>query len=135
MVKYFQTAITIGLLTFAVSCTKEEPENPFATPEGTMKTYIKAMREGDFETAFECYSDNSTKSLAEEVGGLTEDDIKVWFIKSLADNRGPYVKADPENFKVKTLTAEATYELDGVPYTQVLINEDGEWKITTHLGD
>jgi hypothetical protein len=136
MIRYKLTILLVVVLMVFVSCTKEEEaESPFATPEKTMDTYIQAMREGDFETAFECYSENSTKSVADDVGGLTEDEIKIWFIKSLSDNQEPYVKANPENLTVKVLTAEATYELDGVPFTQFLINENGDWKITTNLGD
>jgi hypothetical protein len=136
MIRYYVTGILlIGLAAF-FGCTKgEEIESPFATPESTMDTYIQAMHDGDFEKAFECYSENSTKSVADDIGGLKEDEIKIWFIKSLSDNQEPYVKANPENLSVKMLTAEATYELDGVPYTQFLINENGEWKITTNLGD
>jgi hypothetical protein len=136
MIRYFVTSVLIVVFVAFVGCTKEEEaESPFATPESTMETYIQAMRDGDFETAFECYSENSTKSVADDVGGLTEDEIKIWFIKSLSDNQEPYVKTNPENLIVKILTAEATYELDGVPYTQFLINENSEWKITTNLGD
>jgi hypothetical protein len=136
MIRYYLTGVLVIGLTAFTGCTKEEEvENPFATPEGTMDTYIQAMHDGDFEKAFECYSENSTKSVADDIGGLKEDEIKIWFIKSLSDNQEPYVKANPENLSVKMLTAEATYELDGVPYTQFLINENGEWKITTNLGD
>jgi len=135
MTRYYIIVVLAAALAAFVGCTKEEAEGPFATPETTMDTYIQAMRDGDFEMAFECYSENSTKSVAEDVGGLPEDEIKIWFIKSLKDNQEPYVKANPENLTVKMLTAEATYELDGVPYAQYLISEDGEWKITTNLGE
>ncbi len=136
MTRYYVVGILVFALAALAGCTKEEEaESPFATPESTMDTYVQAMHDGDFEMAFECYSENSTKSVANDVGGLPEDEIKIWFIKSLKDNQEPYVKTNPENLTVKLLTAEATYELDGVPYTQFLINEDGEWKITTNLGE
>ena len=138
MVRYYVViAFCVPVVIALISCCREEPEadNAFAAPESTMEIYVQAMRDGDFEAAYECYSENSTKSVADDVGGLSEDEIKIWFIKSLADNQEPYVKAKPENLKVRMLTAEATYELDGEPYTQFLVNEDGEWKITTNLGD
>jgi hypothetical protein len=115
------------------ACTKEEPENPYATPEDTVRTYAAAMKGGDFEAALDCYADTALSPAAVGVEGLSEQEIRNLFLKSLEDNQDPFVKDEVANLESKLLTAEVTYELGGVKHTHTLVNQDGEWRIATDV--
>ncbi len=119
--------------TTLAACSKEAEEKPYATPEGTIRAYVAAMKEGDFEAALECYADDALSPKAVGVEGLSEEEIRNLFLKSLADSQGPYAQDDVANFQSRLLTAEVTYELGGVKHTHTLVNQDGEWKIATEL--
>jgi hypothetical protein len=122
-----------AVLTLAAACSKEGEDNPYATPEGTVRTYAAAMKGGDFEAALDCYADAAITGLAAGVEGLTQYEIRNLFLKSLADNQEPYAKDEVTALQSRLLTAEVTYELGGVKHTHTLVNENGEWKIATDL--
>lgn len=131
-----RTWLTVAALALALimaACTKEEPENPYATPEDTVQVFAAAMKEGDFETALDCYADDALTSKGVGVEGLSEAEIRNLFLKSLEAAQEPYAKEDPANLEGRLLTAEVTYELGGTKHTHTLVNQNGEWKIATDL--
>lgn len=127
------TAAALALVLTAVGCTKEEAESPYATPEDTVHAFAEAMKKGDFETALDCYADTALSSTTVGVEGLSENEIRNLFLRSLEASREPYAKDEIANLESRLLTAEVTYELGGVKHTHTLVNQDGEWKIATDL--
>lgn len=131
-----RTCLTVAALAVALSigaCTKEEPENPYATPEDTVRVFATAMKAGDFESALDCYADEALTSKGVGVEGLSENEIRNLFLKSLEAAQGPYAKEELTNLQGRLLTAEVTYELGGTKHTHTLVNQNGEWKIATDL--
>jgi hypothetical protein len=131
-----RTWLTVAALTLAfglAACTKEEPENPYATPEETVRIFAAAMKDGDLETALACYANEALTSKGVGVEGLSESEIRNLFLKSLEAAREPYAKEELANLEGRLLTAEVTYELGGVKHTHTLVNQEGEWKIATDL--
>lgn len=118
------TAVLIAALAL-IGCTKEE--QPYASPETTVNTFAAKMAGGDYEGAMACYNEESTISIGDDISGLTEDEIRNLFLKSLENSAGPYKESEPEN--VRITAAIVTYELDGDPHTHHLVVEEGEWKI------
>ncbi len=116
------------------ACTKEEKENPYATPTETVQAYAAAMNKGDYEAALDCYADTAFSASSVGVVGLSENEIRTLFLKSLSNSAEPYVKNKVANLKAKYTTAEVAYELGGVKHTHTLVNQNGEWKIATELG-
>lgn len=127
------TVAGLALVLLAVGCAKEEAENPYATPEDTVQAFAKAMKEGDFAAALDCYDDAALSSEAVGVEGLSEHEIRNLFLKSLEASREPYAKDEVTNLESRLLTAEVTYELGGVKHTHALVNQEGEWKLATSL--
>ena len=131
-----RTWLTVAALALALTmaaCTKEQPENPYATPEDTVSVFAAAMKDGDFETALDCYADAALTSKGVGVEGLSESEIRNLFLKSLEAAQEPYAKEELANLEGRLLTAEVTYELGGAKHTHTLVNQDGEWKIATDL--
>lgn len=131
-----RTWLTVAALALALTmaaCTKEEPENPYATPEDTVGVFAAAMKDGDFETALDCYADAALTSKGVGVEGLSESEIRNLFLKSLEAAQEPYAKEELTSLEGRLLTAEVTYELGGVKHTHTLVNQEGEWKIATDL--
>jgi len=131
-----RTWITVAALALALTlaaCTKDEPENPYATPEDTVRAFAAAMKEGDFERALDCYADDALTSKGVGVEGLSESEIRNLFLKSLEAAQEPYANEEVTNLEGRLLTAEVTYELGGATHTHTLVNQDGEWKIATDL--
>ena len=129
-----RTWLTVAALALTMAaCTKEEPENPYATPEDTVRGFAAAMKDGDFETALDCYADAALTSKGVGVEGLSENEIRNLFLKSLEAAQEPYAKEELTSLEGRLLTAEVTYELGGVKHTHTLVNQDGEWKIATDL--
>jgi ketosteroid isomerase-like protein len=126
------TVAALALALTMAACTKEE-ENPYATPESTVRTFAAAMKRGDFDGALDCYADAALTSKGVGVEGLSENEIRNLFLKSLEAAQEPYAKEDLTNLEGRLLTAEVTYELGGTKHTHTLVNQDGEWKIATDL--
>ncbi len=129
----YTTVAALALVLMSAACTKEETENPYATPEGTVRTFADAMKKGDFATALDCYDDAALSSEAVGVEGLSESEIRNLFLKSLEASQEPYAQDELANLETRLLTAEVTYELGGVKHTHTLVNQEGEWKIATSL--
>jgi hypothetical protein len=127
------TAAALALVLMSAGCTKEEAQNPYATPEGTVRTFADAMKKGDFGAALDCYDDAALSSEAVGVEGLSDHEIRNLFLKSLEASREPYTQDEVTNLETRLLTAEVTYELGGVKHTHTLVNQEGEWKIATSL--
>jgi hypothetical protein len=127
------TVAALGVALMGAACTKEAPENPYATPEDTVRVFAAAMKTGDFETALDCYADEALTSKGVGVEGLSESEIRNLFLKSLEAAQEPYAKEEPTNLQGRLLTAEVSYELGGVKHTHTLVNQNGEWKIATDL--
>jgi hypothetical protein len=132
MLRYI-TPAALALVLMSAACTKEKAENPYATPEGTVRTFAEAMKKGDFAAALDCYDDAALSSEAVGVEGLSETEIRNLFLKSLEASREPYSQDEVTNLETRLLTAEVTYELGGVKHTHTLVNQEGEWKIATSL--
>ncbi|MGD8717605.1 MAG: hypothetical protein PVH29_02175 [Candidatus Zixiibacteriota bacterium] len=132
MRKYLLPAALVLVLTLA-ACTKEEADNPYATPEDTVRTFATSMKDGNFDAALDCYADTALSSATAGVEGLTEAEIRNLFLKSLEANQEPYASDEVTNLDSRLLTAEVTYDLGGVKHTHTLVNQDGEWKIATDL--
>ncbi len=123
-------ALAVGL----GACHKEAGNaSPYGTPEATVKAYVTAMKQGDFEAALDCYADSALSTAGVGVAGLTREEVRNLFLKSLANSQEPYVKSEPAKLQVKMMTAEVTYELGGAKHTHTLVNQNGEWKIATDL--
>jgi hypothetical protein len=132
MLKCFLAAALALVFIFA-GCTKERAENPYATPEDTVRVFAEAMKKGDLDAALGCYADTALSSTAGGVEGLSEHELRNLYLKSLEASREPYAKEEITNLETKLLTAEVTYELGGVEHTHPLVNQGGEWKIATDL--
>lgn len=132
MLRYI-TPAALALVLLAAACTKEKAENPYATPESTVRAFAEAMKKGDFAAALDCYDDAALSSEAVGVEGLSESEIRNLFLKSLEASREPYAQDEVTNLETRLLTAEVTYELGGVKHTHTLVNQEGEWKIATSL--
>jgi hypothetical protein len=124
-------AAGLALVFIFAGCTKEPAENPYVTPEDTVRVFAEAMKKGDLEAALDCYADTALSSTTVGVEGLSEHEIRNLFLKSLEASREPYAKEEIANLESKLLTAEVTYELGGVKHTHTLVNQGGEWKIAT----
>lgn len=122
-------ALAAGL----AACHKEEEGKPFATPEATVQTYVRAMKEGDFEGALACYADSALSETGTGVVGLSREEIRNLFLKSLANSQKPYTEHDIKNLRARYVTAEVSYDLGGETHTHTLVNQNGEWKIATDL--
>lgn len=134
MKKYLFVLAALIYVVAGAGCHRQnETDSPYATPEGTIRVYLEAMKQGDFEAALACYADAALSPAGIGVEGLGPQEIHNLFLKSLADNQGPYLKNEPTNLQAKLLTAEVTYELGGVKHTHTLVNQNGEWKIATDL--
>ena len=125
-------AALIALISLG-ACTKEEKENPYASPEETVRAYAGAMTKGDYEAALDCYADSALSASSVGVVGLSPAEIRSLFLKSLANSAEPYVKNKVTNLKSRYMTAEVTYELGGVRHIHTLVNQNGEWKIATEM--
>ncbi|MCP4229585.1 MAG: hypothetical protein GY771_05505 [bacterium] len=123
--RYIVITATLIVITALVGCTKEE--QPYVSPEATVETFAAKMAEGDYEGAMNCYNEESTLFIGDEVAGLTEDELQNLFLKSLENTSEPYTENEPEN--VRLVSAVVTYELGGIPHTHHLAVENGEWKI------
>ncbi len=123
--RYKITLVILITITAVIGCTKVE--EPYASPETTVETFAAKMAEGDYDGAMACYNEESTTFIGDEVSGLTEEEIRNLFLKSLENSAEPYSENEPEN--VRMISAVVTYELGGVPHTHHLVVEDGEWKI------
>jgi len=130
---YIIAAAVAAAAIWCGGCHKEKEEGPYATPEATVRAYAEAMRSGDFEGALGCYADSALAESSVGVVGLTKEEIRNLFLKSLADSQEPYVKNQPAKLEVKMLTAEVTYDLGDGKHTHTLVNQNGEWKIATDL--
>ena len=134
MNKHIIVFASLVILAAGIGCRRqEEDRSPYATPESTIRVYLEAMKQGDFEAALACYADSALSPTGIGVEGLGPKEIHNLFLKSLADNQGPYLKNEPTNIQAKLLTAEVTYELGGVKHTHTLVNQNGDWKIATDL--
>ena len=124
--------ITMALIVVIafIGCTKEE--QPYASPEATVETFAMKMAEGDYEGAMDCYNEESTLFIGDDVSGLTEDELRNLFLKSLENSADAYAENEPEN--VRLVSAVVTYELGGIPHTHHLVVENGEWKINISGG-
>ena len=127
------TVCFLALLLALCACTKEAKDNPSVTPESTVRAYADAMNKGDLETALDCYADSALTDVGVGVVGLSENEIRNLFLKSLANSQAPYAQNKLANVTSKYLTAEVTYDLGGVKHTHTLVNQDGEWKLATDL--
>jgi hypothetical protein len=127
------TLAGLVLVLLALGCTKEAADNPYATPEETVRLFADSMKKGDFAAALDCYDDAALSSEAVGVEGLSENEIRNLFLKSLEASQEPYADDELTNLESRLLTAEVTYELGGVKHTHALVNQDGEWKIATSL--
>jgi hypothetical protein len=128
--RYITITATLVVVIALIGCTKEE--QPYSSPEATVETFAMKMAEGDYEGAMDCYNEESTSFIGDEVAGLTEEEIRNLFLKSLENTSEPYKENEPEN--VRLVSAVVTYELGGIPHTHHLVVEDGEWKINISGG-
>jgi len=124
-------ALALGLCLGA--CHREKEESPYATPEATVRAYARAMKDGDFEAALACYADTALSDTGIGVVGLSRDEIRNLFLKSLANSQEPYAHNEPKNLRARYVTAEVSYDLGGESHTHTLVNVNGEWKIATDL--
>jgi hypothetical protein len=123
--RYTITTTVLIAIVALIGCTKDE--QPYASPETTVNTFAAKMAEGDYEGAMACYNEESTISIGDDISGLTEDEIRNLFLKSLEGSAVPYTENKLENLRMTA--AIITYDLGGVPHTHHLVVEEGEWKI------
>ena len=122
--RYLTTATAI-LLIALVGCTKQE--HIYDSPEATIATFVERMANDDFEGAMDCYNENSTKSIGDDIAGLTDDEIRNLFLKSLENSSEAYKENTPEDIRI--VSAVVTYELGDETHTHNVVVENGEWKI------
>jgi ketosteroid isomerase-like protein len=121
------------LLAFGFSCKKKAEEgNPYATPESTIKEYAKAMKEGDFERAIKCYSQDALVDMNPLQGKLTPAEMKQLFLSSLKASQGAFKTGDITIVEVK-MTAKIKFKVGDEDRELQMIKEPEGWKIATHL--
>lgn len=119
-------------LLLSLSCKKAEEENPYATPETTIKEYALAMKEGDFDRAIKCYSQDALVDINPAGGKLTTEELKSLFISSLKASQEPFKKGDVTVVDVKMI-AKVKFKVAGEDREFTMIKEPEGWKIATNL--
>ncbi|MGQ9706168.1 MAG: hypothetical protein ACUVWP_04090 [bacterium] len=119
-------------IAFCLSCKKKVEENPYATPESTIKEFSNAMKEGDFERAIKCYSHDSLVNMNPLQGKLTPAELKELFISSLKASQEPFKTGDITIVEVK-MTAKIKFKVGDEDRELHMVKEPEGWKIATHL--
>ena len=127
-------AVVVGaaLLLALVSC--EAPDTRFASPAATYRTYQQAVRQGDFELLWSCYSDSYRHSLQ----GRRHDWLRDWQRKDGAARQAEASREIAEerviNGRIGYLLFDQTTLLSehDSPFFYLMRDEAG-WKITSHL--
>jgi len=123
----------IIFLAFGLSCKKKAEEgNPYATPESTIKEFAIAMKDGDFERAIKCYSQDALVDMNPLQGKLTPDELKELFISSLKASQEPFKSGDITIVEVK-MTAKIKFKVGDEDRELQMVKEPEGWKIATHL--
>lgn len=119
------------IFVFFVYCEKEV-DNPYETPESTIKEFASAMKEGDYERAIECYSQDSLVSTNPNQPELSPDVLKSLFLSSLKENRKPFIKGEVTIEEVE-YSATVKFKINGDERQLPLVKEEEGWKISTNL--
>jgi len=107
-------------------------ENPYETPESTIKEFATAMKEGDFERAIKCYSQDSLVSTNPGQEDIPPDILKSLFLSSLEAGRKPFIKGEITIEDVK-YSAVVKFKVGNEERQLPMIKEEDGWKIATNL--
>lgn len=129
MRKFFILLFVLFLL--FIYC-EREVENPYETPESTIKEFASAMKEEDYERAIECYSQDSLVSTNPDQPDIPPDVLKSLFLDSLKKGREPFVEGEVTIEEVK-YTATIKFKVGDDERQLPMVKEGENWKIATDL--
>jgi len=123
--------LTILILAVVASCGTAPDEGPYATPESTIMEFTQAMKEGDYERAIKCYSQDALVATGPNTQ-LTSKEMKELFILSLRESQKAFAHSTVTISEVQ-LTAKVKYKLGKEERVVHMIKEAEGWKIATDL--